>query len=92
MDRHLFGLKLIAIENNYKIPELFSSKAYKKLMHYQLSTSQMPTRHFLPMGYGPSEDDCYAVCYNPREDVFYFTITSFNHCKETSALRQVFFN
>lgn len=87
MDRHFFGIMEIAIENNYEIPKLFSCKAYKKLMHYQLSTSQMPTKHFLPMGYAPSADDCYAACYSPRENVILFTITAFNHCPETSAMR-----
>lgn len=87
IDRHLLGLKLAALENGQQIPQLFNSKGYQKLMHFKLSTSQVPTKHVLPMGFGPSAADCYGVCYNPQEHKIFFTITAFNECKETSAER-----
>lgn len=86
-DRHLLGLKLLAIEEKIKLPELYLSKAYNKLTHFQLSSSQVPTKNLLPMGYGPSASDCYGVCYNPKEKYISFTITAFNDCNETSAER-----
>ncbi|KAH7719843.1 Acyltransferase ChoActase/COT/CPT [Aphelenchoides avenae] len=55
------------------------------MMHFQLSTSQVPTKHVLPMGFGPSAPDCYGVCYNPQEQRIFFTITAFNSCPITSA-------
>nr|CAD2173665.1 unnamed protein product [Meloidogyne enterolobii] len=88
IDRHLLGLKLASLEDGWRtIPQLFNSIGYQKLMHFKLSTSQVPTKHVLPMGFGPSAPDCYGVCYNPQEHKIFFTITAFNECKETSAER-----
>jgi len=87
MDRHLLGLKLTALEHDIPLPKLFSSDAYKRLTHFQLSTSQVPTRHVLPMGFGPSAPDCYGACYNPMEKRIFFTITAFNSCTMTSAAK-----
>lgn len=91
IDRHLLGLKLISYEQNFKLPELYNSKAYNKLMHFRLSSSQVPTRNILPMGYGPSENDCYGVCYNPKEESITFTITAFNNYEKTSAQKFIFY-
>jgi carnitine O-acetyltransferase len=98
----LLGLKLIAAENGRPIPALFQTDAYKRLMHFLLSTSQVPTKNVLPMGlcpfkikifkklipgFGPSDPDCYGICYNPQESRIFFTITAYNECRETSAKR-----
>ena len=40
-DRHLLGLKLTALENGYKLPELFQDEAFKRITHYHLSSSQV---------------------------------------------------
>ncbi len=40
-DRHLFGLKLIALENNIPLPEIYEDVGFKKLCNYQLSSSQV---------------------------------------------------
>uniref|UniRef100_A0AC34RM80 Choline/carnitine acyltransferase domain-containing protein n=1 Tax=Panagrolaimus sp. JU765 TaxID=591449 RepID=A0AC34RM80_9BILA len=85
MDRHLLGLRLIAAENGIKTPKIFLSDAYRRLNHFRLSTSQVPTRFVIPMGFGPSAADCYGICYNPQETAIHFTLTAFNCCKETSA-------
>ncbi|KAE9553994.1 hypothetical protein FO519_002811 [Halicephalobus sp. NKZ332] len=85
MDRHLLGLRLIAAENGLEIPDIFKTDAYRKMMHFRVSTSQVPTRLVIPMGFGPSAADCYGICYNPQENAIHFTITAFNCCKETSA-------
>jgi carnitine O-acetyltransferase len=44
MDRHLLGLKLIAMESarSETLPSLYDSPAYRKLMHFRVSTSQVP--------------------------------------------------
>ena len=37
------------------------------------------------MGFGPSEEDGYGVCYNPQGDEFRFSVTSFNHYPDTDS-------
>lgn len=41
MDRHLFGLRKIASEHGRKMPAIFETDAYKKMMAFTLSTSQV---------------------------------------------------
>ena len=41
VDRHLMGLKLQAIEDQYNIPELFMDTSYAFATHYILSTNQV---------------------------------------------------
>lgn len=41
IDRHLLGLKLIAKENDIKLPELYSDASYVKSTSFRLSTSQV---------------------------------------------------
>lgn len=91
MDRHLFGLKVMALEKGIKLPLIFSSNIYKELMHFRLSTSQVPTNEEILMGFGPSANDCYGICYNPKENNISFTITSFNDSIETNATKLVLF-
>ena len=40
-DRHLLGLKLVAVENGLEIPELYNDPTYAKSVHFCLSTSQV---------------------------------------------------
>ncbi|XP_036321459.1 carnitine O-acetyltransferase isoform X2 [Rhagoletis pomonella] len=68
VDRHLLGLKLMAIENNKPIPEFFNSPGYVKSLVFRVSTSQVATPNLGFMVYGPAADDGYACCYNPREN------------------------
>uniref|UniRef100_A0A0N5BL58 Carn_acyltransf domain-containing protein n=1 Tax=Strongyloides papillosus TaxID=174720 RepID=A0A0N5BL58_STREA len=85
IDRHLLGLRLAARELIIPTPELFKETAYQKMMHFQVSTSQVPTRYRLSLGFGPSAPDCYGICYNPREKEIIFTISAFNECEYTSS-------
>jgi carnitine O-acetyltransferase len=85
MDRHLLGLKLIAYESSLPIPKIFNEDAFRKMSHFLVSTSQVPTRYVIPMGFGPSANDCYGICYNPQEEAIHLTLTAFNSCKKTSA-------
>ena len=41
LDRHLLGLKLICMETNTNLPELFRDKGFNYGLHFQLSTSQV---------------------------------------------------
>ncbi|KAH8421204.1 hypothetical protein KR009_000155, partial [Drosophila setifemur] len=87
VDRHLLGLKLIALENGQPIPEFFSSKGYVKSAHFRMSTSQVATKFDAFMGYGPAVDDGYACCYNPREHDIILAISAWRHCPVTDHLK-----
>lgn len=41
IDRHLLGLKMIAVEGKVPLPAIFTDAAYSKALHYRLSTSQV---------------------------------------------------
>ncbi|TKS84081.1 Carnitine O-acetyltransferase [Collichthys lucidus] len=85
IDRHLLGLKMIAVEENLSIPDVFTDAAYAKALHYQLSTSQVPSKTDCVMCFGPVVSNGYGVCYNPMNDHINFAVSSFNTCTETNA-------
>uniref|UniRef100_H2W9P4 Carn_acyltransf domain-containing protein n=1 Tax=Caenorhabditis japonica TaxID=281687 RepID=H2W9P4_CAEJA len=85
MDRHLLAWKLIAVENNLPTPEIFGSNIYQQLNHFQVSSSQVPTRNFIQMCFGPSALDCYGICYNPQETELHFMISTFKSYGSTSS-------
>ncbi|KAM3599690.1 uncharacterized protein V6R79_009925 [Siganus canaliculatus] len=85
IDRHLLGLKMTAVEEKLSVPDVFKDKAYAKALHYQLSTSQVPSKTDCVMCFGPVVSDGYGVCYNPMENHINFAVSSFNTCPETNA-------
>uniref|UniRef100_G1Q3Y0 Choline/carnitine acyltransferase domain-containing protein n=1 Tax=Myotis lucifugus TaxID=59463 RepID=G1Q3Y0_MYOLU len=44
LDRHLLGLKLQAIEDLVSMPDIFMDTSYAIAMHFNLSTSQVPSK------------------------------------------------
>ncbi|XP_041825150.1 carnitine O-acetyltransferase-like [Melanotaenia boesemani] len=85
IDRHLLGLKMQAVEEKLSVPAIFKDPAYAKALHYQLSTSQVPSQTDCVMCFGPVVPNGYGVCYNPMNDHINFAVSSFNSCKETNA-------
>nr|XP_040053614.1 carnitine O-acetyltransferase isoform X2 [Gasterosteus aculeatus aculeatus] len=85
IDRHLLGLKMVAVENNLSIPDIYTDTAYAKALHYKLSTSQVPSQTDCVMCFGPVVADGYGVCYNPMNDHINFAVSSFNTSKDTDA-------
>ncbi|XP_068561765.1 carnitine O-acetyltransferase isoform X2 [Cebidichthys violaceus] len=85
IDRHLLGLKMVAVEEKLSIPDLYTDPVYAKALHYKLSTSQVPSKTDCVMCFGPVVPDGYGVCYNPMSDHINFAVSSFNTCKDTSA-------
>ncbi|XP_061587601.1 carnitine O-acetyltransferase-like [Cololabis saira] len=87
IDRHLLGLKLQALEEKLGVPELFTDPAFSRALHYQLSTSQVPSKADCVMCFGPVVPDGYGVCYNPMETHINLALSAFNACPDTQAGR-----
>uniref|UniRef100_A0A670I5Z1 Choline/carnitine acyltransferase domain-containing protein n=1 Tax=Podarcis muralis TaxID=64176 RepID=A0A670I5Z1_PODMU len=85
IDRHLLGMKLEAIADGFRVPELFMDTSYAVASHWKLSTGQVAARTDCVMCYGPLVPDGYAVCYNPLPTHVNFAVTAFNCCQETNA-------
>uniref|UniRef100_A0A8D0REU7 Carnitine O-acetyltransferase n=1 Tax=Sus scrofa TaxID=9823 RepID=A0A8D0REU7_PIG len=86
-DRHLLGLKLQAIEDLVSMPDIFMDTSYAIAMHFNLSTSQVPAKTDCVMFFGPVVPDGYGVCYNPMESHINFSVSAYNSCAETNAVR-----
>ncbi|CAL1534831.1 unnamed protein product [Lymnaea stagnalis] len=85
IDRHLLGLKLIAVENGMNVPELFMDLSYKESTHYRLSTSQVASKYSSFLCFGPVVPDGYGICYNPQDNQLIFSISSFNNSPQTNS-------
>ncbi|XP_026271805.1 carnitine O-acetyltransferase isoform X1 [Frankliniella occidentalis] len=85
VDRHLFGLKLIAQEANMDLPALYSDPGYTRSARMRISSSQVAASVEAVMCYGPLVPDGYACCYNPLPQQMMFAICAMNQCPETSA-------
>ncbi|RVE41560.1 hypothetical protein evm_013794 [Chilo suppressalis] len=83
VDRHLLGLKLIAIENGIDIPKLYTDAGFTKSAHMRISTSQVACKCDGFMCYGPLVDNGYATCYNPRDNDVNFATSAFKANAET---------
>lgn len=85
VDRHLLGLKLMALENNLPVPSFYQSPGFVKTTHFRLSTSQVASRDPVFMCYGPLTHDGYSCCYNPRADDIFFALGAWHSHPETCA-------
>jgi carnitine O-acetyltransferase len=83
-DRHLLGLRLIALENKLELPEIYKDIGFTKACHYYLSTSQVSSKFDAVAGYGPLVNDGYGACYSIMEDRIHFGLSAFNSCPETN--------
>lgn len=87
VDRHLLGLKLMALERGVEISPLYSDQGYIRSAHMRISTSQVATKCDGFMCYGPLVPDGYACCYNPRDKDMNFAVSAFVEHPETSAAK-----
>ena len=87
VDRHLLGLKLMAIENNMPIPKFYQSPGFVKSAHYRVSTSQVASPNEAFMCYGPLTHDGYGCCYNPRNSDIFLACSAWNSNDQTCAKR-----
>lgn len=76
IERHLFALKCIADKNNIPTPDFFSSKAYQKLNHTILSTSNCGNPSLRLFGFGPVVQDGFGIGYIIRDDGLQYSISS----------------
>jgi carnitine O-acetyltransferase len=84
-DRHLFGLKQIALENRVQLPSLYESVAFRRATHFYISSSQISSRYEEVTTYGPLVEDGYGCAYNIMETKLLFGISALNSCAGTSA-------
>ncbi|XP_074082091.1 carnitine O-acetyltransferase-like isoform X1 [Macrotis lagotis] len=85
IDRHLLGLKLQATKDLMSMPKVFMDKSYAIAMHFNLSTSQVPSKIDCAFCFGPVVHDGYGVCYNPMAEHINFVISAYNSCAKTNA-------
>lgn len=83
-DRHLLGLKLIALENGIELPDFYRNNSFQRLSHYHISSSQVSSKFEAVTCFGPAVEDGYGVCYNIMEKKIIFGLTAFKSCKQTN--------
>jgi len=66
IDRHLFALQDLASSQG-EVPPLFTCKPYSKLTRFIISTSTLASDALENGGFGPVNEDCYAVGYGIRD-------------------------
>ncbi|EFN86319.1 carnitine O-acetyltransferase isoform X2 [Harpegnathos saltator] len=84
VDRHLFGLKMIAQSEGIELPELYKDIGYTRSTYFTLTSSQVPYKTASFMCYGPVVPDGYGCCYNPRPKDILFACSSFKSCEQTN--------
>jgi len=75
VDRHLFGLRKM-IKEDEALPEIYLDQAYSRTSHWELSTSQLSSKHVDGWGYGEVVPDGYGLSYSVGDDYMRWTITS----------------
>lgn len=84
-DNHLLGLKQIAEESSFPLPQIFTDPSYIHSNQFTLSTSQVPTTMDAFMCYGPVVEDGYGACYNPHPDYILVCLSSFKKEESTNS-------
>ncbi|XP_026125578.1 carnitine O-acetyltransferase isoform X1 [Carassius auratus] len=87
IERHMLGLKMMAIEDLTSLPEIFMDTSFAVSTHFNLYTSQVGSKTDCVMCFGPMVPDGYGICYNPMDDHINFAVTAFNSCEETNATK-----
>ncbi|TRY60256.1 hypothetical protein DNTS_005918 [Danionella cerebrum] len=87
IERHMLGLKMVAIEDLTSLPEIFMDTSFAVATHFNLYTSQVGSKTDCVMCIGPMVPDGYGICYNPMDDHINFAVTAFNSCEETNATK-----
>ncbi|XP_052823109.1 carnitine O-acetyltransferase [Octopus bimaculoides] len=83
IDRHLLGLKLIAIEKGMNIPNLFMDTAYVTSVHHKISSSQVSSKYSCSMNFGPTAPDGFGICYNCQKSHILIAVSALNTSPDT---------
>lgn len=79
-DRHLFALRLMALENKFTRILLFEDPAYPKMNYNIISTSTLSSPAFQAGSFGPVVNDGYGIGYMIMEDALGCIVTNYkNH-------------
>lgn len=76
-DRHLFGLKEIALRAGKSLPELYSDPLFIESQHYTLSTSTLYGECFAGGGFAPVVADGFGLGYGYVESSFGVLVSSY---------------
>jgi len=68
IDRHLFALRTLAERQGGRMPSIYEDKAYKVMNHIILSTSTLASDALYAGGFGPVNNDCFALAYGLADD------------------------
>lgn len=78
-DRHMFGLKNLALRQGTKTANIFEDKMYKLMNHIVLSTSTLDTDSIGVGGFAPVVPDGFGIGYGCRKDHLGCNITSYEN-------------
>jgi carnitine O-acetyltransferase len=86
VDRHLFGLKQLAIQKrqriiDYELPSFFTDPSYSKLMTSVISTSNVTADSLDLFGFGPVTLNGLGIGYSLKKDRITINITAFENNK-----------
>jgi len=76
IDRHLYALKCLATRHFSSMPEFFMSRAYAKLNHTVLSTSNCGNPSLRLFGFGPVVPDGFGIGYIIRDYDIQYSVSS----------------
>ncbi|XP_031636280.1 carnitine O-palmitoyltransferase 2, mitochondrial [Contarinia nasturtii] len=76
-DRHMFGLKYMAEQNNIPLDPIFESDGYRKLNYNILSTSSLSSDGLLAGSFGPVVPDGYGIGYGVQDKMLGVIFTSY---------------
>lgn len=76
-DRHLFGLKEIALRSGNELPEFFRQPLYRRSQHYTLSTSTLYGECFSGGGFAPVVPDGFGLGYGYVDSNFGVLVSSY---------------
>ena len=78
MDRHLFALRRIALEQGLQpLPPLFADPSYARMNHNVLSTSTLVSPFLDGGGFGPVVEDGFGIGYGTTDDGIAFSCTTY---------------
>ncbi|NXA48357.1 CPT2 palmitoyltransferase, partial [Nothocercus julius] len=76
-DRHLFGLRCLALSKGSALPDFYQDQAYARLNHNILSTSTLSSPAVQLGGFGPVVPDGFGIGYGVHNDWIGCNVSSY---------------